>query len=333
MIHPRASHTLSPTPPLQPQERRGAAAGVLLDRLPAGHGDGGGPGAALRAPLAPSPPPRHHAAAAGARSVTAGLVAAHSLCTVAAGTHAACRGLASKLSLTSARMLPLVQTAGLPAPPPRCACRACSGMCTAPRRRWWCWALAATVPSCRPSSSAAQVGPGAGCAAPCVCARLLCLLCSSTLPTLLLQPRRRSTRPAGVLRLPLLDLTPPWGSPIRPGVAAAISTALDGFSAARDQPPRLVGPDTCWVAVLYGRVFCCHHDRRAGVLRLYRLFRSARVARSGGGADAGRAGGAEVRVLPLAGHAAPCPAACTAGTWGHAVHAALLLHMSTSDGS
>lgn len=136
-----------------------------------------------------------------------------------------------------------------------------------------------------------------------------------------------------MLRLPLLDLTPPWGSPIRPGVAAAISTALDGFSAARDQPPRLVGPDTCWVAVLYGRVFCCHHDRRAGVLRLYRLFRSARVARSGGGADAGRAGGAEVRVLPLAGHAAPCPAACTAGTWGHAVHAALLLHMSTSDGS
>ncbi|PRW59246.1 colon cancer-associated Mic1 [Chlorella sorokiniana] len=79
----------------------------------------------------------------------------------------------------------------------------------------------------------------------------------------------------GVLRLPLLDLTPPWGSPIRPGVAAAISTALDGFSAARDQPPRLVGPDTCWVVVLYGRVFCCHHDRRAAVLRLYRLFRDA----------------------------------------------------------
>lgn len=78
---------------------------------------------------------------------------------------------------------------------------------------------------------------------------------------------------AGTLKLPLLDLTPPWGSPIRPAVAAAVSAALDGFAAARDAPPRLVGPDTCWVAVLYGRVFCCHHDRRAGVLRLYRLFR------------------------------------------------------------
>ncbi|KAL4448111.1 hypothetical protein ABPG75_005330 [Micractinium tetrahymenae] len=80
---------------------------------------------------------------------------------------------------------------------------------------------------------------------------------------------------AGTLKLPLLDLTPPWGSPIRPAVAAAVSAALDGFSATREQPARLVGPDTCWVAVLYGRVFCCHHDRAAGLLRLYRLFRDA----------------------------------------------------------
>lgn len=80
---------------------------------------------------------------------------------------------------------------------------------------------------------------------------------------------------AGTLKLPLLDLTPPWGSPIRPAVAAAVSAALDGFSAAREQPARLVGPDTCWVAVLYGRVFCCHHDRAAGLLRLHRLFRWA----------------------------------------------------------
>ena len=78
---------------------------------------------------------------------------------------------------------------------------------------------------------------------------------------------------AGTLKLPLLDLTPPWGSPIRPAMAATVSAALDGFSAAREQPGRLVGPDTCWVTVLYGRVFCCHHDRGAGLLRLYRMFR------------------------------------------------------------
>jgi hypothetical protein len=55
--------------------------------------------------------------------------------------------------------------------------------------------------------------------------------------------------------------------------AAAVSAALEGFSAARSQPARLVGPDTCWVLVLYGRVFCAHHDRNVGLLRLYRLFR------------------------------------------------------------
>ncbi|KAL4859773.1 Arabinosyltransferase RRA3 [Chlorella vulgaris] len=80
---------------------------------------------------------------------------------------------------------------------------------------------------------------------------------------------------AGTLKLPLLDLTPPWGSPIRPVQAAAVSAALEGFSAARSQPARLVGPDTCWVLVLYGRVFCAHHDRNVGLLRLYRLFRDA----------------------------------------------------------
>lgn len=188
-----------------------------------------------------------------------------------------------KLALAHAQLPP-----NTPCPPaaPALACRVCSGMCTALRRRWWCWASAATAPSCRPSSSAAQVGLGARA---CKCGHLRVvppppLRHSHPSPTCL---TLRVPASAGVLRLPLLDLTPPWGSPIRPGVAAAISTALDGFSAARDQPPRLVGPDTCWVVVLYARVFCCHHDRRAGVLRLYRLFRCAAGA---GRMRAGRAG-------------------------------------------
>lgn len=86
---------------------------------------------------------------------------------------------------------------------------------------------------------------------------------------------------AGTLKLPLLDLTPPWGSPIRPVQAAAVSAALEGFSAARGQPERLVAPDTCWVVVLYGRVFCAHHDRGAGLLRLYRMFRCGSAADAG----------------------------------------------------
>lgn len=66
-------------------------------------------------------------------------------------------------------------------------------------------------------------------------------------------------------------------------MAAAINAALEGFSAAREAPAALVGPDTCWVVVLYGRVFAAHHDRGAGLLRLYRLFRcGARGARAGG---------------------------------------------------
>lgn len=111
---------------------------------------------------------------------------------------------------------------------------------------------------------------------------------------------------AGTLKLPLLDLTPPWGSPIRPAVAAAVSAALDGFSAVREQPARLVGPDTCWVAVLYGRVFCCHHDRAAGLLRLHRLFR---CGRGWGGARCACWGGPRVTCL----HGRPANTASSRG--------------------
>jgi hypothetical protein len=96
---------------------------------------------------------------------------------------------------------------------------------------------------------------------------------------------------AGTLRLPLLDLTPPWGSPIRPLQAAALSAALEGFGAARAAPARLVGPDTCWVVVLYGRAFCAHHDRGAGLLRLYRMFRWAAGRAGVGGLGGGKQGG------------------------------------------
>ena len=76
-----------------------------------------------------------------------------------------------------------------------------------------------------------------------------------------------------MLRLPLLDLTPPWGSPLKPAAAAAATAGLESFGAAREPAPLLVGPDRVWVARLYGRVYCCHHDRARGALRLYRLFR------------------------------------------------------------
>lgn len=169
-------------------------------------------------------------------------------------------------------------------------CRECSGTPSLQKHTWSCWALGAAVPSCRCVLSAGwDVGvrrhPGQ---APAWRRRRLTLSLSlpsqpthrcPSLPLTLLQAIQFSR--AGTLKLPLLDLTPPWGSPIRPAVAAAVSAALDGFSAAREQPVRLVGPDTCWVAVLYGRVFCCHHDRRAGVLRLYRMFRCG--GRWGGG--------------------------------------------------
>lgn len=69
----------------------------------------------------------------------------------------------------------------------------------------------------------------------------------------------------GLIRLPLLDLTPPWGSPTK----AASSTA----------PWLLVSPAQVWVLLLYQRVFIAHQDAGMGVLRLYRLYRDATALR------------------------------------------------------
>ena len=91
---------------------------------------------------------------------------------------------------------------------------------------------------------------------------------------------------AGVLRLPLLDLNPPWSSsPIKgrsPAAAAAAAASPGGRSGSGRSPTpspaaaplrSAIGAEVVWVVVLYRRVYCAFHDREAGQLRLYRLYR------------------------------------------------------------
>ena len=67
---------------------------------------------------------------------------------------------------------------------------------------------------------------------------------------------------SGLIRLPLLDLTPPWGSPVKAPASHAA-------------PWLLVTPAQVWVLLLYRRVFIAYYEQAGSTLKLYRMYRDA----------------------------------------------------------
>jgi hypothetical protein len=74
----------------------------------------------------------------------------------------------------------------------------------------------------------------------------------------------------GVFRLSMLDLTPPWGSPMK---SPTKSTLHHGHHAVHAAPWLLVSPTQIWVLLLYRRVFIAYHDVSSNTLKLYRIYR------------------------------------------------------------
>jgi len=80
----------------------------------------------------------------------------------------------------------------------------------------------------------------------------------------------RNDHSGGVVRLSMLDLTPPWGSPMK---SPSKSTKNQTHHAVSASPWLLVSPTRIWVLLLYRRVFIAYHDVSSNTLKLYRIYR------------------------------------------------------------
>jgi hypothetical protein len=84
------------------------------------------------------------------------------------------------------------------------------------------------------------------------------------------------SRHSGVVRLPMLDLTPPWGSPMKSSpIKKSQGSSTSQSNAVRAVPWLLVSPSQVWILLLYRRVFIAYHDLASSTLKLYRLYRDA----------------------------------------------------------
>jgi hypothetical protein len=77
----------------------------------------------------------------------------------------------------------------------------------------------------------------------------------------------------GVMRLPMLDLTPPWGSPIKSFSNQTSPAAASVSASSSSSPWLLVSQKQIWVVSLYRRVFIAYHDLSSNTLKLYRVYR------------------------------------------------------------
>jgi hypothetical protein len=69
----------------------------------------------------------------------------------------------------------------------------------------------------------------------------------------------------------MLDLTPPWGSPMKASPRKSQS-GQSYHAASRAAPWLLVSPTQVWVVLLYRRVFVAYHDLSSNTLKLYRMY-------------------------------------------------------------